>query len=652
MRRVASRGIAFVAVLAVSFVGTAAWARTEATATAPPQPTTGPPLVAQQPEIVSFCHGTTSVANPYDVETTTVDSVVEQGHGSHAGPVFPAVGPDGTWGDIIPPFDYDDGQQHFPGLNWPAGSAVLEAGCAVHATNETSLAPTPCDDCAPTPTVTKPNIVVNVSCRSRMNLDVTFNEEPPSPWTLIVFIDGVQQFTLVDDDSDLMGFHPKIEADQLPQTSYTYSVDATNAGQTFIGIASGNVVCETPPPTTARTTTTAAPTTTTARQPRRPRQPPRPADRPRQPRRPRRPPRRPPRPRQPRRRADHHDDHDDRADHHDTAADHHDDRADHHDAAADHHDDRADHHDTAANHHDRRPTTTTQPTTTTTAPTTTTRPTTTTAPSTSTSSPSTGTSTTTSAVAASTTVAPSSSSTTTTTTAAGLTTTTGPAAGGSTTSVAGVTTTTIPGATAAGSTTTTTTPPPAGSPPPTAGLTLQDLPPVSALALGEALPDPPPRVLAFVISRGNTSSSSGSSAGTRYEPCTANLPSGGWPTPGTTPARSHWSPCSCSSVAVPFSGCRVGEGRPDPSHRRSICSGSRARRLRSPRQPATRRMRPGRAPARFNRRPAKHQMCRSGAAARARKSPTRPAVSRLSSLRVRATGWARAARRVGGAAAS
>jgi LPXTG-motif cell wall-anchored protein len=66
-----------------------------------------------------------------------------------------------------------------------------------------------------------------------------------------------------------------------------------------------------------------------------------------------------------------------------------------------------------------------------------------------------------------------------------------------------VTTTTNPGATDSGGTTTTATPLLTETPLSTAGLTLQDLPPVRALALGEALPDPPPRVLAFVITRGN-----------------------------------------------------------------------------------------------------------------------------------------------------
>jgi hypothetical protein len=211
------------------------------------------------PENVSYCDRTSSVITPYVLVTSPVDSIVAEGHGSHTGPVYPAVGPDGNWGDIIPPFDYDNGQQHFAGVDWPEGSDVLRAGCAVHATIDSPPV-------AAAAAVTKPNIVVNVSCRATMNLDVTYNEEPPTPWTLIVFIDGVEQFILPDNDGDLRGFHPKIPAYQLPQVSYTYSVNATNAGQNFAGIASGNVVCQTPPTTTttAPTTTTKPPTTTTA----------------------------------------------------------------------------------------------------------------------------------------------------------------------------------------------------------------------------------------------------------------------------------------------------------------------------------------------------------------------------------------------------
>ncbi len=254
MRRNVAVCVALFASLAVSLGVALQGARAEAATT-----TSTPPGAAQQPaaEKVSYCHRTASVVNPYNLKTTAVDSIVKQGHGSHTGPVFPEEGPDGKWGDIIPPFDYDNGNKHFPGLNWPAGSAVLEAGCAVHETIE------------PPPVVTKPTINVNVSCRSQMNLDVTFNEAPGTPWTLLVTTvptgPAPQPITLVDNDSDLMGFHPVIPAAQLPQVSYTWSVDATNAGQTFTGIALGSVVCQTDTTTStvAATTTTVAATTTT-----------------------------------------------------------------------------------------------------------------------------------------------------------------------------------------------------------------------------------------------------------------------------------------------------------------------------------------------------------------------------------------------------
>lgn len=81
-------------------------------------------------EPVSFCHRTASVSNPYNLITTDADSIVQKGHGDHTGPIFPNEGADGKWGDIIPPFDYSGG--HYPGLNWPEGRAVIDAGCAVH----------------------------------------------------------------------------------------------------------------------------------------------------------------------------------------------------------------------------------------------------------------------------------------------------------------------------------------------------------------------------------------------------------------------------------------------------------------------------------------------------------------------------------------
>ncbi len=142
MRRAAFVCVAVVAFLAVSLVVAPEGARIEATtAAASPEETTttGPPVAAPLPvEQASFCHRTASVVNPYVLLTTAVDAIVSRGHGSHTGPVFPEAGPgqNGKWGDIIPPFDYDNGQEHFPGLNWPAGADVLAAGCAVHETIE------------------------------------------------------------------------------------------------------------------------------------------------------------------------------------------------------------------------------------------------------------------------------------------------------------------------------------------------------------------------------------------------------------------------------------------------------------------------------------------------------------------------------------
>jgi hypothetical protein len=81
-------------------------------------------------EPVAYCHRTNAEHNPYVLHSTDVESIIKEGHGSHTGPIFPATGPDGKWGDIVPPFDYSGG--HFPGLNWtPEGESVLAANCEV-----------------------------------------------------------------------------------------------------------------------------------------------------------------------------------------------------------------------------------------------------------------------------------------------------------------------------------------------------------------------------------------------------------------------------------------------------------------------------------------------------------------------------------------
>src|SRR3954451_2799933 len=103
--------------------------------------------VAASGDQVSFCHRTASVTNPYNLITTDADSIVKQGHGDHTGPIFPNEGPDGKWGDIIPPFGYTGGQ--YPGLNWPEGRVVIDAACVVH-----EIEPLPPDPTTTTAAVT------------------------------------------------------------------------------------------------------------------------------------------------------------------------------------------------------------------------------------------------------------------------------------------------------------------------------------------------------------------------------------------------------------------------------------------------------------------------------------------------------------------
>lgn len=93
---------------------------------------------------VTICHRTNSVTNPYvriTVDYSAADGATGKGnndHTHHLGPVFdfaadPAVAyptprNGDQWGDIIPPYTYDNGS--FAGLNWTeAGQAVWDAEC-------------------------------------------------------------------------------------------------------------------------------------------------------------------------------------------------------------------------------------------------------------------------------------------------------------------------------------------------------------------------------------------------------------------------------------------------------------------------------------------------------------------------------------------
>jgi len=84
---------------------------------------------AEVVDTVTICHRTNSNSNPYVQITPDVSGVLD-GHADHTGPVWdPTLKAQHiTWGDIIPPFDYDGGS--FPGLNWTTdGQAIFNNDC-------------------------------------------------------------------------------------------------------------------------------------------------------------------------------------------------------------------------------------------------------------------------------------------------------------------------------------------------------------------------------------------------------------------------------------------------------------------------------------------------------------------------------------------
>jgi hypothetical protein len=107
----------------------------------------------------TICHRTGSQTNPYvkiTVANSSIDGSLANGHGQgdhfaqHTGPIFPATGSDGKWGDIIPPLA---GVHN--GMNWTAeGQAIYDDGCKLGQPllQTPPLNPTPTPTANPTPT--------------------------------------------------------------------------------------------------------------------------------------------------------------------------------------------------------------------------------------------------------------------------------------------------------------------------------------------------------------------------------------------------------------------------------------------------------------------------------------------------------------------
>lgn len=112
-----------------------------------PSPSMSPAVApSSAPGKVTICHATSSTKNPY-VEVTVSENAVtrKNGHGQHTGGLYPTP----NWGDVIPPF------AGFPGLNWPAGAAILANNCETGTESLNFLtqaeSPTPSASASPSP---------------------------------------------------------------------------------------------------------------------------------------------------------------------------------------------------------------------------------------------------------------------------------------------------------------------------------------------------------------------------------------------------------------------------------------------------------------------------------------------------------------------
>lgn len=74
---------------------------------------------------VTLCHATGSTTNPYEKITIDNSGAYNGHYTEHKGPVYPGSG--GSWGDIIPPFTFDENTYQ---LNWDtAGQAIYRNYC-------------------------------------------------------------------------------------------------------------------------------------------------------------------------------------------------------------------------------------------------------------------------------------------------------------------------------------------------------------------------------------------------------------------------------------------------------------------------------------------------------------------------------------------
>lgn len=114
--------------------------------------------LAEAADKVTICHSTDSQANPYITNDPNKSGDVS-GHDDHDGAVWYQGIADHSWGDIIPPFEYEEctgtgrdkicTTENYAGKNWTTdGQAIWNNNCSIPGTP--SLSPTPTATATPT----------------------------------------------------------------------------------------------------------------------------------------------------------------------------------------------------------------------------------------------------------------------------------------------------------------------------------------------------------------------------------------------------------------------------------------------------------------------------------------------------------------------